>query len=207
MLPQQKIFGIGFHKTGTRSLTQALQKLGIKATHWPYKLLAQLPPDASKEEVLKVLAPVLEANQSFADVPYSGLYRELDYLFPDSKFILTKRDSESWWDSISRHWSLGGGTRILTPYERIQYNQFPPAISEATLADEVLLAEKFETHNRTVQAYFEQRPEDLLIIDWESESHSFSWERLCAFLEVDLPEDTSVPWIRKGRIPEVKAKV
>lgn len=205
MLAKQKIFGIGFHKTGTRSLTQALLKLGIKATHWPYQYLAQLPQDASKEEVLKVLAPVLEANQSFADVPYSGLYRELGLLFPGSKFILTRRDSESWWDSISRHWSLVEGTRTLTPYERIQYNQFPPAISEATLADEELLIDKFEAHNRTVLAYFEQRPEDLLVVDWESGSHPFSWERLCHFLNVDVPEDTSVPWISQGGIPEVKA--
>ena len=204
MSSQQKIFCIGFHKTGTRSLTQALLKLGIKATHWPYKFLAQLAPDASKEEVLKVLAPVLEANQSFADVPYSGLYPELDRLFPGSKFILTKRSSENWWDSISRHWSLSEGTRTLTPYERIQYNHFPPAVSEATLADEALLTNKFEAHNRTVSAYFEQRPEDLLVIDWESESHPFSWERLCGFLKVDMPKDTSVPWIRKGGISEVK---
>ncbi len=203
---QQKIFGVGFHKTGTRSLTQALLKLGVKATHWPYKYLAQLPQNASVEETLRVLAPVLQANQSFADVPYSGLYKTLDGLFPGSKFILTKRDSESWWDSISRHWSLSEGVRVLTSYERIQYNQFPPFIIKASLADKDLFISKFEEHNRTVLTYFEQRPEDLMVIDWKSKDYLFSWQRIGDFLKMDTPYDAVVPWIKQGRIPDVNTK-
>ena len=118
------------------------------------------------------------------------LRAEIPEYAKDLKLNLQSVLTQSSLDETQR-WGVAAATAIATRNAKLR---------EATLADEALLTNKFEAHNRTVSAYFEQRPEDLLVIDWESESLPFSWERLCGFLKVDMPKDTSVPWIRKGGI-------
>ena len=86
-----KIFGIGFQKTGTSTLGQALEILG-------YRVKAETP---------RALIPILRGNfkkiqkiidkyDALEDTPWFMIYRQLDLLYPGSRFILTLRDKESW---------------------------------------------------------------------------------------------------------------
>ena len=195
---QQKIFGIGFHRTGTSSLNDALQRVGLNAIHWPSQYQSQMREGMSNAERLAILAPCLAEYNGFTDVPFSGLYHVLDRTYSGSRFILTKRDPESWWQSLIPHWRLCEGTRQLKPFELIQYNQYEPYTTQATLADKEIFMAKFTAHNQAVINYFADRPDDLLIIDWKSDDHPFSWEKLCAFLGKGLPEDRAVPHYKQG---------
>jgi hypothetical protein len=94
-----KIFGIGLSRTGTKSLTSALHVLGLKAIHYP-----------EDETTLRELTEgnyqfsLLEHFDGITDITVSAFYPQLDQLFPNSKFILTVRDKESWLKSLEKHW-------------------------------------------------------------------------------------------------------
>lgn len=110
------------------------------------------------------------------DTPWYMIYRELDKLIPNSKFILTVRDEEEWYQSVKRHigdlrsanheWIYGRGKGL------------PKEDKENTIA-------VYQKHNEEVKAYFKNRPDDLLVLDF---TKGDQWEKLCAFLNREIPD-------------------
>ena len=102
-----KVFGIGFHKTGTSSLGEALRILGFTpvANYSP-----ELLP-AIKEGDFELVRKHCESYQAFEDNPWPLIYRELDEMFPGSKFVLTLRPTESWLRSLTKH--FGGSSTAM----------------------------------------------------------------------------------------------
>ena len=100
---QQKIFGIGFQKTGTSSLNEALAILGYRAgggLRLNHPKGVYIPPPFTNETVMAVARKrALEAD-AHNDNPWPLLYREMDAEFPGAKFILTVRDTDRW---IAKH--------------------------------------------------------------------------------------------------------
>ena len=79
-----KVFGIGFHKTGTTTLDQVYQILGLRA--------CPVRTDLAKSLVKGDFEPTLKVArefEAFQDNPWPILFRELDKAFPGSKFIFT----------------------------------------------------------------------------------------------------------------------
>ncbi len=94
-----KVFGIGLSRTGTRSLTFALQVLGFDVCHYPadaetFYELAHAKYDFS----------VLDEHDGITDITVAPYYAQLDKLYPGSKFILTVREKPSWLKSCRNHW-------------------------------------------------------------------------------------------------------
>lgn len=116
---------------------------------------------------MKTFEPLFSRFNCFSDVPFSGMYKALDKKFPGSRFILTTRDPEKWWQSTIRHWKLAEGEEYtLDPFEEIQYRQYEPVDKRViTHADKDVQIEKFNMHNRSVCEYFSGREECLLVID------------------------------------------
>ena len=91
----QKIFCIGLSRTGTTSLTKALNILGYRAVHAPgLKVFFNRP--------FMFRGHHLENDNAFADISVIPFYKTFYYKFPNSKFILTIRDVESWLVSLSK---------------------------------------------------------------------------------------------------------
>ena len=162
MAPSPKIFGIGFSRTGTTSLTKALRLLGFDTVHFPKDI----------DEIL--------AHEAATDMPVAGLYRELDRAFPHSKFILTVRDRESWLRSCERHWRrhadyFASEPTLLDLYERL--------LGSATF-DATSFAEAAERHEHEVRAHFADRPGQLLVMNPVAGD---GWEVLCPFLGRRVP--------------------
>jgi len=87
-----KVFGIGCSRTGTRSLSLAMEKFGYRSLHYP----PAAPMLAGRFDILN--------DWGFAnDITVSVFYRELDRYYPDSLFILTVRDSKTWLASCERN--------------------------------------------------------------------------------------------------------
>jgi Sulfotransferase domain len=172
----QKVFGIGFQKTGTSSLNRALAILGYNAVggiriNHP-KGIAITPP-LTKEKVLSIaLARAREAD-AFSDNPWPLLYQELDAAFPGSKFVLTHRDPDRWLESMVRHFGDTPSDVMVwiygTPYPK---------------GNEARCVQVYAAHNDGVRAYFAGRPNDLLDVDFESGD---GWLELCAFLDRPVP--------------------
>lgn len=167
-MKRPKVFGIGFHKTGTKSLGGALQILGYRVTG---------PFGVRDQNIQRVaLARALELADhfdAFQDNPWAVLYRELDEHFPGSKFILTVRPAQSWIQSVVRHF----GAR-LTPMREWIYGAGSP------LGNEEVYLRRYERHNEEVSAYFHERPGDLLTL---AITEGEGWEKLCPFLGVPEP--------------------
>jgi len=171
-----KIFGIGFQKTGTSSLNEALRLLGYRAAggfRINHPKGVALPPPLTNEKVLPLaLARAREAD-AFNDNPWPPLFRELDAAFPDAKFILTLRDADRWMASVLRHF---GDTR--SDVAQWIYGVPCPKGHEARYRA------VYEAHNDAVRAHFADRPDALLQIDFEQGA---GWRELCGFLGVQVP--------------------
>ena len=100
-LPETKVFGIGLSKTGTSSLDRALNELGIRSIHFPC--------DRTTYEELATgnyRLSILQNYQAATDIPVAPFYVQLDSVYPNSKYILTERDVDSWLVSVRKHWEF-----------------------------------------------------------------------------------------------------
>ena len=175
----QKVLGIGLSKTGTTSLTTALQTLGIATIHNPH--------DGRTQRELQSGHPrlsVLEEYQAVTDIPVAPYYPQLDTIYPGSKFILTVRDVDSWIVSARNHW------RLIPSWEADPFYGFLHAAVYGCLDfDEERFRWAYESHRRAVTRYFAGRDEDLLVMDIVGGD---GWEVLCPFLGREVP-DTPFP--------------
>lgn len=170
MSDKQKVFCIGFMKTGTTTLNRALSILGYRVSHTSWRWL----PEIVKEdwESIERLAQPWDALE---DNPIPLIYRELDRLFPNSKFILSVRDEEKWYQSVSYH--IGNLPSPMHAWLFGKGKELPKDDKNHTIA-------VFNGHIEGVKAYFRERPEDLMVVDVTQLS---DWTPLCSFLGIDNP--------------------
>lgn len=184
----EKVFGIGWAKTGTTTLGKCLETLGFD--HQSQEL--GLVKDIANNDLSRIMA-LAEKKESFEDWPWIILYKELDKAFPGSRFILTKRDSDRWVRSYRNMLTnQGGPSDEINQTRRILYGLPFPDVSEEQLL------ERYETHNREVERYFRARSKDLLIVNWEKGQ---GWKELCEFLGKEIPNE-AFPQANKGKYRE-----
>lgn len=178
---RQKVFCIGFQKTGTTSLHSALTTLG-------YKTAAVVGRDWTAERLARDGAALcIETAKKFdaaEDMPWPIFFRELDAAFPHSKFILTLRDGKRWLRSIERHFGDRAEEMQAFVYGR---DAAAPAGAGARYL------ETYFAHERGVRAHFADRPNDLLVMNLEEGD---GWPALCAFLKAPVPNS---PFPAKNR--------
>ena len=165
-----KVFCIGFHKTGTKSLARALEILGYRVTG----------PNGARdpriaERALPMALDVASRFDAFNDNPWPVLFREMDAAFPGARFILTRRAPETWIASVVRHF---GDER--TPMREWIYG---PGLG-APRGNERAYLDRFRGHNEDVIEHFSGR-ECLLTMDITAGD---GWERLCGFLGMPIPD-------------------
>jgi Sulfotransferase domain len=171
-MPKPKIFCIGFHKTGTKSLAVALRALGYTVTG-PNGVY---DPDISKH-VYSMAFELVARFDAFQDNPWPIIYKELDEKYPGSRFVLSVRNSDYWIKSQVRHFGISE-----TPMRKWIYGVGCPQ------GNEEIYVRRFEAHNQEVLGYFQHRPNDLLVINL---ADGDGWEKLCPFLDQEVP---SVPF-------------
>ena len=90
-----KVFGIGLDRTGTTSLANALNELGILTIHYA--------DDATTNQEL-IAGNKLTILEEYQGIIHgtSPFFQKLDNLYPDSKFILTIREQQQWLKSMQR---------------------------------------------------------------------------------------------------------
>lgn len=159
-----KIFGVGLSRTGTSSLTYALRILGYSAKHFP-----QDPLSMAKE------------YDALTDTTVARDYKKLDKLFPNSKFILTVRDMDSWLRSVEAHFLRNP---VDTREEWVL--QLREDVYKTRDFNRDLMQAAYSRHLNDVQLYFKERPTDLLIMDI---CNGEGWEVLCPFLSQKIPTE------------------
>jgi len=172
---RQKVFGLGFSKTGTSSLAEALTMLGYRTVHNP----------TDDETMVALLAGDLQCraiqdHDAVCDIMFCRHYRELDRQYPNCRFILTERDREAWHASCVRHWATRAITSTkLHNEELVDFHIYGTAVYRRALFDDA-----YNSHYAAVVAYFADRPGKLLrmnICDGEG------WAELCRHLGMEVP--------------------
>jgi len=147
-----KVFCLGFQKTGTTSVDWVLQDMGYQVAK-AYKQADKKFTNMLKNGDLSEIKTVSKLFDAFQDIPWFNYYREYDKLYPGSKFILTTRDSQSWWKSFLRFFR----TEHYPLFEYVYGSENPIGHKKRLIA-------RFESHNREVIEYFKDRPDDLLVM-------------------------------------------
>lgn len=199
-MKQRKVFNIGFHKTGTTSLTQFVSEHGYRALHsvsYSMQNLGLGKQDAADDGdgtitdlyslIEKVaLDKLVRQFDYFSDNPWPLLFRQLDQAYPGSLFILTRRKVDDWLSSLLRH-TGNENTRM----RQLIYGYGNPHRHVSRYREVYLL------HNRAVQAYFDGR-DNFLLIDLEKDDY-FIAQRLREFLGIES-SGSVFPSLNKGSI-------
>ncbi|QDU76327.1 hypothetical protein Pan97_33750 [Bremerella volcania] len=162
-------------KTGTTSLNQALNALGIRTLHW---LSEKRTLDQLEKGDLRLDA--LRNHDGVTDIIGMLWYKELDRIFPGSKFILTVRQKEDWLESASHFWPKNEAKKK----ERALY-YYRTSVFGCLDFRRDHFWDVYEDHRHNVRRYFVDRPQDLLEIDICSGQ---GWEKLCPFLNIETPD-------------------
>lgn len=166
-----KVFGVGWAKTGTTSLGRALEILGYSHIGQRMDLVEDLMKGNDRR-----LWEMTKTADAFEDWPWILLYRQLYERYPTAKFILTCREEQSWLGSYRA--MLDRGVR------NHQIRRFIYGFDVAQASDETLLS-RVRSHNEAVRGFFADKPGQLLVVNW---GMGDGWPELCGFLGKPIPE-------------------
>ncbi|MDA7745934.1 sulfotransferase family protein [Psychromonas sp.] len=175
-----KIFIIGLPRTGTTSISVAMLNFGFKVAHTAFTKQA------------------FELADVISDAPCFSDFKQLDKIFPGSKFIYLQRELSLWVPSVKRLLiKMGPG---LIP----KSGHFSPVLKRSfietfELERQDLLSDQHLTncycrHQQSVESYFKNR-NDLLSIDL-SDVNSFN--QLVEFLALTIKVDQQFPHLNQG---------
>lgn len=195
MTDQQKIFGLGFSKTGTTSLEKALALLDYKvcAGHFNNNYtnyLIALYVNKDYKELMKFTT----LFDAFADGPWGGgdLYKHLYEKYPQAHYILTIRDPEKWYNSFEKmitRFDANLGNAFDSFYANGRYGT--PYFFKHIFQIETMEGSKdkmiayYNRYNQEVQDFFKVKGAPLLVIDI---TNGDEWNTLCPFINQPIPE-------------------
>lgn len=200
-----KIFCIGRNKTGTTSLEKAAKDLGLKVgSQYDAELLFPF-------YIKRDFAPIIKyckSAQFFQDVPFSlpYTYQILDYAFPESKFILTLRNSdEEWYNSLINFQTkihghdgklptiedLKNSSRIFKGFAYLTKKEIF-GTPDDDLYNKEMMIDHYNQYNKNVLHYFKNK-NNLLVINI---SKPDSYHEFCSFIG-EKPIYNEFPWENK----------
>lgn len=198
-----RVFGVGLSRTGTSSLTDALELLGYRAVHFP-------SDPVSRAEVMAFLArggqslrlSLLDRVDAIADVPVCASFEALDAAYPESRFIFTTRAREAWLDSCAAFWP-STVEPFLSVHARDSEGDYVRALCQRVFGGEAFdrtrFAQAYDAYHERVDRYFLTRGADLQRVDI---CVGEGWGPICEFLGRPVPK-LPFPWVRPGRQPQL----
>lgn len=175
---QHKVFGIGFQKTGTKSLAAAFETLGYRVTG-PNGF--RLPDIAERYQ--RICRRYSRAYDAFQDNPWPLTYKEMSVMWPQAKFILTLRDPDAWITSVKAHFGAHA-----TPMRQLVYGRGSP------VGHENHYVQRMQQHEADVRTFFADQPDRLLEMRI---TEGDGYQALCPFLKKPVP-DAGFPWANKA---------
>jgi hypothetical protein len=181
-----KIFGIGFYKTGTTTLFEALRILGYHTVNGD-KPGSYAGADDGATLIRQIDSgdfrlPTFEMFDAFTDNPYFRIWREIYALYPDARYVLTYRDEDAW---IASCVSFYRDRRVRPMRVWMFGSHADPSRDEASRQ---AWLDAYRAHNAAVREFFASRPGQYMEFDPTSEP---DWRRLCSFLGAPIPAQ---PW-------------
>jgi hypothetical protein len=188
-----KVVGAGFGRTGTLSLKVALERIGFG----PCYHMVEVFPRPEHVAMWHRLAfeqsmdwdEIFRGFGATVDWPAARWWREIAAHFPDAKVLLSVRDPEAWYKSVTdtiyqpmKSPAPDGVPELV----RLQSEMARKAILDETFdnrfEDKAHAIEVFRKHNQAVRDAID--PARLLVFDVRE-----GWGPLCRFLEVPIPDE------------------
>jgi len=205
-----KVFCIGLNKTGTTSWAQAMVDLGYRVGN--ERAAEIFLDDWAQKKYFRILR-FCDSAQAFQDVPFSlpGMYVKLHQRFPDSRFVLTIRESaQQWYQSVTRfHAKTWSDDSHCPPSRRDLENAqyiykgwpavFCRQVFQTPLEDPYnrdILLKFYRDHAKQAGAYFSNYPESFLQVNVGAPG---ALQKMCAFLGRPYAGG-EFPW--KNRMPK-----
>lgn len=183
-LNERKVFGIGLSRTGTTSLATALNLLGLRACHWPHDRVTQQELIDYHNGQSCFRLSVAEQYDAVTDTPVASVFRELSEVYPDSRFVLTIRDKESWLRSCEHFFGVGAPSRHSDSW----YDRYCAVIRETlygqTRYDRAVFSDAYDRHLSNVLEWFAPVQSRLLVLDIIAGE---GWAQLSNFLGQHVP--------------------
>ena len=196
-----QIIGAGFGRTGTLSLKEALEVLGFAPCYHMHEVFEHpehvpIWSAATRGEVVN-WRELLAGFHATVDWPSCAFYEQLMQVYPDAKVLLSVRDPERWYESVSATiYQISKSARsplppAAAPDDPMLRNRMYAGRLINALVWQKTFHDRFEDKNYALSVYeqhieeVKQRvPSDKLLVFDVKEG----WEPLCTFLGVDIPQ-------------------
>lgn len=177
-----EVIGAGFGRTGTDSMREALNLLGVGPCHHMMEVMAHDEQKRLWRAFVKG-EPIgwdrlLAGYAACVDWPTAHYWRELSQAYPQAKVVLTYRRAESWWESFEK---------TLVPV--MQSSTEPDSLGVALVRDRVFGGRPQDrdhaiaVYEANVEAVKSEIPPERLLVHCAGDG----WEPLCAFLGRPVP--------------------
>ena len=188
------LIGAGFGRTGTNSLKLALEQIGFGPCHHMLEVFLNPKSAAHWQQALDGQQmdweAVMAGYKSLVDWPGAFFWRELWKASPEAKILLSVRDEENWFKSITNTIFMARSDPathedpVTRDMARMVNELLDRAIGSTQRDRDTVLA----AYRKNIAEVKEEVPADqLLIFDVKQ-----GWAPLCEFLNVTVP-DTPFP--------------
>ncbi|KAL9981468.1 hypothetical protein ACROYT_G010175 [Oculina patagonica] len=186
-----KVICAGLGKTGTKSITKALQHLGYTVFDWEEQSFDFLDHwvDVFQNGTRPDVERMYQNADAVVDMPGNFFYEEILEAFPDCKVILSEREEDSWVKSWARQLASILATRseyvaMLSPTWRKMwylYNAYVDAeFGSHNPKSTYVFRKRYRINHQLVKSNV---PADKLLVY----SVKQGWKPLCDFLECEVP--------------------
>ena len=188
-----QVIGAGLGRTGTLTLKSALERLGFGPCHHMLEVFAN-PCQVPLWNKAALGEPfdwddIYGPYKATVDWPGAHFWSELAERYPQAKVILSKRDPQRWYESMSETILKSMAMRGLTEPGEVPEDH-PMRFGGIIIAQKTFgrdfgrenVIAAFERHNAAVRGHI--APDRLL--EFEAAQ---GWEPLCTFLGVPVPDE------------------
>lgn len=192
-----RVVGGGLGRTGTGSLKVALERLLGAPCYHMREVFSHTEHIAVWHAAVRGEAPdwntFLAEYAAAVDWPAVSFWEELSEAFPDAIVLVSSRDRETWWESVSSTIlepigaSLEGEIPGLEAWSRMVRELWTARFTPSLEKEDWLRA--FDEHYRRVRASVPKRR----LVEWTARD---GWEPLCRALGLPIP-DEPFPWENK----------
>lgn len=193
-MSNKKIFSIGYHKTCTTSIEEALKELGYTFGGWGNNM--KCADIIIKNKPKDKLFNYIEKYDFVSDTPWYWSFKDDEYVFeflyrnyPDSYFILSERiSSEEWFLSLKNHIKT---KPIIKPTYSLHYGK--KRIESPNKYKEEIKS-FYEEYNKYVKEFFKENDNFIKICPENGDG----WEKICGLTNDEIP-NKPFPFLNRKR--------
>jgi hypothetical protein len=198
------VVGAGFGRTGTMSVKLALEMLGLGPCYHMLEVIRHPEhvgfwheaPDQARPDWERVLG----AYRSAVDWPVCNFWQELADEYPDAKVLLTVRDPDAWFASISK---TIFEMLVRTDDSTEEARRHRTMVRRLVLHD--VFSDRIDDRDHVIAVYEKHNAEVLRVMGDRALAYDArsGWRPLCDFLGVPVPD---APFPKTNTVAEFRQR-